>query len=104
MWKVEPSPGACPICLEFSRKTYAEKPNLPHPNCKCRISRQEKKKRYYVIGRRPLDGFEPISTTQLDWIKKWDKNAYKSRDQKKNVSLSFFHKKETVKFNNIIPK
>lgn len=78
MWKVEPSPAACPTCLELSRKIYAEKPNPPHPHCKCRISKQEKKKRYYVIGRRPLDGLEPISTTQLDWIKKWDKNAYKS--------------------------
>ena len=26
VWKVEPSPNACPTCLEFSRKTYAEKP------------------------------------------------------------------------------
>ena len=42
VWKVEPSPDACPTCLEFSRKTYAEKPNPPHPNCKCRISKQEK--------------------------------------------------------------
>ena len=24
VWKVEPSPNACPTCLEFSRKTYAE--------------------------------------------------------------------------------
>ena len=23
VWKVEPSPDACPTCLEFSRKTYA---------------------------------------------------------------------------------
>lgn len=46
VWKVEPSPDACPTCLEFSRKTYAEKPNPPHPNCKCRISKKEKKKRY----------------------------------------------------------
>lgn len=43
VWKVEPSPNVCPTCLEFSRKTYAEKPNPPHPNCKCRISKQEKK-------------------------------------------------------------
>ena len=43
VWKVEPSPNACPTCLEFSRKTYAEKPNPTHPNCKCRISKQEKK-------------------------------------------------------------
>lgn len=78
VWKVEPSPNACPTCLEFSRKTYAEKPNPPHPNCKCRISKQEKKKRYYVIGRRPLDGLGSVSTTKLDWIKKWDKNTYKS--------------------------
>ena len=35
--------SVCPTCLEFSRKTYAEKPNPPHPNCKCRISKQEKK-------------------------------------------------------------
>ena len=78
VWKVEPSPNACPTCLEFSRKTYAEKPNPPHPNCKCHISKQEKKKRYYVIGRRPLDGLGSVSTTKLDWIKKWDKNTYKS--------------------------
>ena len=43
VWKEEPSPNACHTCLEFSRKTYAEKPNPPHPNCKCRISKQEKK-------------------------------------------------------------
>lgn len=78
VWKVEPSPNACPTCLEFSRKTYAEKPNPTHPNCKCRISKQEKKKRYYVIGRRPLDGLGSVSTTKLNWIKKWDKNTYKS--------------------------
>ena len=66
VWKVEPSPNACPTCLEFSRKTYAEKPNPPHPNCKCRISKQEKKTRYYVIGRRPLDGLGSVSTTKLD--------------------------------------
>ncbi len=73
VWKVEPSPDACPTCLEFSRKAYTEKPNPPHPNCKCRINKQEKKKRYYVIGRRPLDGLGSVSTTKLDWIKKWDK-------------------------------
>lgn len=80
MWKVEPSPAACPTCLELSRKIYAEKPNPPHPNCKCRISKREeeedtsqKKPRYYVIGRRPLDGLGSVSTTKLDWIKKWDK-------------------------------
>ena len=38
----------------------------------------QKKKRYYVIGRRPLDGLGSVSTTKLDWIKKWDKNTYKS--------------------------
>ena len=55
VWKVEPSPNACPTCLEFSRKTYAEKPNPTHPNCKCRISKQEKKNvicdREKTIGR-----------------------------------------------------
>ena len=31
-----------------------------------------------MIGRRPLDGLGSVSTTKLDWIKKWDKNTYKS--------------------------
>lgn len=78
VWKVEPSPNACPTCLESSRRIYAEKPNPPHPNCKYRINEQEKKKRYYVIGRRLLDGLGSVSTTKLDRIKRWDKNTYKS--------------------------
>ena len=27
-----------------------------------------------------MDGLGSVSTTKLDWIKKWDKNTYKSED------------------------
>ena len=55
VWKVEPSPNACPTCLEFSRKTYAEKPNPPHPNASA-VSANKKRKtllcdREKTIGR-----------------------------------------------------
>ena len=43
VWKVEPSPNACPTCLEFSRKTYAEK-RIPHIRIASAVSANRKRK------------------------------------------------------------
>ena len=51
-WVVTPKSEACPQCKMFSQKKYHEKPEPPHPNCKCKIIF---KGHYYVVGIRKLN-------------------------------------------------
>jgi hypothetical protein len=36
-WTVYPKPNACEKCQAMAGKEYMEKPERPHPNCKCEI-------------------------------------------------------------------
>lgn len=55
VWKVEPSPNACPTCLEFSRKTM-QKNRIPRIRIASAVSAKRKRKtllcdREKTIGR-----------------------------------------------------
>ena len=39
IWIVTPEEGACEKCKSFAKKLFFEKPQRPHPNCKCKIQR-----------------------------------------------------------------
>ena len=39
IWMVTPEEGACEKCKSFAKKLFFEKPQRPHPNCKCKIQR-----------------------------------------------------------------
>jgi hypothetical protein len=36
-WTVQPNPDACEKCQAMAGKVFTEKPERPHPNCKCLI-------------------------------------------------------------------
>ena len=83
-------PKSTAVCGKWNQAPTHVPPALSFPARQCRktespaselqvpYQQKGKEKRYYVIGRRPLDGLGSVSTTKLDWIKKWDKNTYKS--------------------------
>lgn len=56
-WSVHPKPGACEKCRKMEGIKYAEKPERPHPNCKCEIKRHEaNRQKRYLSGF--IEGFE----------------------------------------------
>ncbi len=38
-WTVTPKPGACEKCQDMAEIKFPQKPERPHPNCKCLIQR-----------------------------------------------------------------
>lgn len=50
-WTVHPKPKACDKCQEMEGIKYWEKPERPHPNCKCDIRKHE-----YKPGKRTIVG------------------------------------------------
>ncbi|MBI9080090.1 MAG: hypothetical protein JEY79_10175 [Pseudodesulfovibrio sp.] len=50
-WTVHPKPNACEKCQSMAGKEYMEKPEWPHPNCKCEIMKHPlRKTKRYIKG------------------------------------------------------
>lgn len=56
-WIVHPKPKACEKCKAMEGKEFMEKPERPHPNCKCEIKKHPlRKPKRYING--SLTGYE----------------------------------------------
>jgi hypothetical protein len=56
-WTVQPNPGACEKCQAMAGKVFTEKPERPHPNCKCLIQEHKVRTREKSISGE-LEGFD----------------------------------------------
>ncbi|MGE4503803.1 MAG: hypothetical protein AB7D51_00520 [Desulfovibrionaceae bacterium] len=63
-WTVHPKPEACDKCQALKGIRFQEKPQRPHPNCKCEIRRSDSSAKddrstgVHVIKQGTLEGFE----------------------------------------------
>lgn len=89
-WTVHPKPNACDKCQSMAGVKFEEKPERPHPNCKCEIKKHKGKAEERLDCSHLISVVLPgVGATTLDKDFAQRVQAWRALNAKSGINLTF---------------